>query len=288
MSQLALLDEFSRQPSQALLLRTRGPLFLQKRVAMLSAPRAADEELLRSIHSAAAAHLPVRGQPSRMGSSSVRRRQGGPSSRIKRLPPSRPGQRAKETGAAEKADQKISKAGRRSKQPSRFDDIDGRPYRRVLGQESITATSRKAVQAAAYRSLSAEREAYTESRVGGPYQAVVQPYQPGAESSERDDVLVWSTSRCHLTPAEVSTFEASALLLLGGPPQNPPTHLSARPQFAAEMALGALHLAAYERQAALQALGSRAVDPRDLWSKAEERHFHAALGKHKKDPRRRA
>mmetsp|Transcript_17065 Transcript_17065/g.53988 ORF Transcript_17065/g.53988 Transcript_17065/m.53988 type:complete len:171 (+) Transcript_17065:337-849(+) len=51
------------------------------------------------------------------------------------------------------------------------------------------------------------------------------------------------------------------------------------------MALGALHLAAYERQAALQALGSRAVDPRDLWSKAEERHFHAALGKHKKDLR---
>jgi len=83
----------------------------------------------------------------------------------------------------------------------------------------------------------------------------------------------------------VSTFEASALPLLGGPPQNPPTHLSARPQFAAEMALGALHLAAYQRQAALQALRSRAVDPRAVWSKVEERHFHAALGKHKKDLR---
>jgi hypothetical protein len=118
-------------------------------------------------------------------------------------------------------------------------------------------------------------------RVGEDYQAQVSSDPPPGDSRERADVLVWSASGCALPAAELDAYVSSALPLVGGPPQDPPNQTGAHPCFPEEITYHRLAASGCDPAAALASLGASPPPTVDEWTKADERQFHAAFGKHK-------
>jgi len=129
--------------------------------------------------------------------------------------------------------------------------------------------------------LTEEDTVDTGARVGEDYQAQVPGGPLSEESQERADVLVWSASGCPLPAAQLDAYVSSALPFLGGPPQDPPNQTGAHPCFPEEIAYHRLAASGGDPVAALASFGASPPPPVDEWSKAEERQFHAAFGKHK-------
>ena len=114
-------------------------------------------------------------------------------------------------------------------------------------------------------------------RVGDEYQAVVPNVPHPRDCHERADELLWSHAACPLGEPELDAYVATALRALSGS-SDAPTEARAHQFFLAELVYHRLQECRFDAEAALESLEE---DPPalDEWSKAEERQFHAALGK---------
>lgn len=179
--------------------------------------------------------------------------------------------------------------------PSKFKEIDDRPYRRIFRQNSITDAKRHASGGIAPRGrkLTADEPpppVVTESRIGDEFQAKVPPaasvssYDPAAVP-DRPDTLLWSAAANPFSSSEMMSVMNKLLPLVGGPPSNPPDTLASRPESGTEIVLRVLHECDYSVDAAAERLSATKTNQRHLWTKAEERHFRSALVKCKKDLR---
>ena len=240
----------TQPPGPCNILLRRSLLGLRHRVQMLVEPATPSDEELQLLRRRAMTHRVLPG-PVVFDSA-----HDGPRTSYKRPP-------APERGSREPVDNIISISrfsGRQRKMPGKFKEpisppwkhtshrrpeSEGRvhqraePRRRALGisrqnsRSILNSPTGKASRSTPRAGEPTEKEAPVEEaacvRVGEDYQAQVPSDPPSGDSQERADVLVWSASGCALPAAELDAYVASALPLVGGPPQDPPNQAPPNP-----------------------------------------------------------
>jgi len=124
-------------PNRPAILRPRDRLVFYQRVRSLFAPLLiSDEELLRGLHKQCAMRAAVRVDTVRAVNLDSRYRSGAAPRALAKKPAARKKGRGGRKNRIETAPipERFSKSGRRTKLPSKFKDIDNRPYRRDFRQ----------------------------------------------------------------------------------------------------------------------------------------------------------